>query len=125
MFKLFVVATFLPVMFGCSTMQKVNSNKITQHSIHAISVAGIVADYSQTLYIAKNPDLFDETNPILGEHPSVARVNYYFSGCLIAHEAIYWSLPDKYKNIYAGTVGMFQLGVVGRSIGLGVKFNFN
>lgn len=37
------------------------------------------ADYLQTRQIAKNPDRWHETNPALGLHPSVGRVNSYFA----------------------------------------------
>lgn len=42
-----------------------------------------VADWAQTRYIAKNPNDYRELNPILGSHPSVGKVNIYFSTVLL------------------------------------------
>lgn len=47
-------------------------------SVHCI-------DWGQTLHIAKNPQLFHETNLILGLHPSVAFVSIYFASTLAGH----------------------------------------
>ena len=35
-------------------------------------------DWRQTITIAKNPDKFQEYNPILGKHPSEDKVDNYF-----------------------------------------------
>ena len=37
-----------------------------------------LTDWAQTRNIARNPDQWRETNRLLGEHPSVGRVNRYF-----------------------------------------------
>ena len=44
----------------------------------ALLVVFLIVDWSQTRYIAKNPDKFYEMNPLLGKHPSVLRVNLHF-----------------------------------------------
>lgn len=55
----------------------------------ALAVAATIADWLQTLTIAKHPDLFTEFNPILGKHPSVARVNIYFASFIILFSALF------------------------------------
>lgn len=44
-------------------------------------------DATQTIRIAREPDRFSESNPILGEHPSTRRVATYFAANGVLHFA--------------------------------------
>jgi hypothetical protein len=50
-----------------------------------------------------HPDGWCELNPIIGSHPSVAKVDTYFAGCLVAHTLIAVALPPKYRKIWQYT----------------------
>lgn len=50
----------------------------------ALYIVLLVIDWRQTLTIARNPERWYETNPILGRHPSVLRVNVWFAIVLTA-----------------------------------------
>lgn len=55
---------------------------------------GILAvDWHQTQQIAKQPERFYEHNPILGVHPSIAKVNTYFIGWMVLHPFVSCALP--------------------------------
>lgn len=53
----------------------------------------LVIDWRQTLVIARNPEKWHEVNPILGEHPSPARVHCWFALCLLLVASGYFAPP--------------------------------
>lgn len=57
-------------------------------------------DYKTTLDIARSPDELSEVNPLLGEHPSVGRVNTYFAVMTVVHPVISYSLPKEYRKAF-------------------------
>jgi len=83
-----------------------------------------VADWGQTLSIARHPESMGETNPLLGRHPSVAEVNRYFALALTAHSAIAQALPRPYREAWQ----YVWIGLEGRAVrnnwraGLRVEF---
>lgn len=82
-----------------------------------------IADWGQTRYIAKNPQFYEQ-NPLLGEHPSVGRVDTYFISGLIAHTAISYALPPKYRRIWQYIGIVMEGGVVAHNTSIGVRFGF-
>jgi len=82
-------------------------------------------DWAQTRTIAKNPQQWSETNRILGEHPSVGKVNNYFLATGLAHAlASQYLPPDLAKWLQYGTIGL-EAGVTGRNkfkLGIGMTF---
>ncbi len=83
-----------------------------------------LADWGQTLDIARNPDSYYEINPIVGKHPSVGRVNTYMALSLIVHTGISYLLPSKYRRWWQiGTIGVTtSLVIHNNSVGLKVRF---
>jgi hypothetical protein len=84
-----------------------------------------VADWLQTLQIARNPDRWSETNPILGEHPSVSDVNQYFLATAVGHALISHYIPSaKMTRVWQGTTIAIQRGYVihNHSLGISIKF---
>jgi len=65
-----------------------------------------------------------ETNPIIGKHPSMARVNTYFIGVIVGHWLLDQSLSAEHRKWLENGTIMLELGVVGHNqhIGLRVKF---
>jgi len=80
-------------------------------------------DWMQTLTIARNPDRWHETNPILGNHPSVAQVNQYFLATGIAHTLITAHLPQRKARLWLGATSIMQLGFVMHNRNLGIGLN--
>lgn len=87
----------------------------------ALALSLLGADWAQTRTIAKNPQQYHETNPILGEHPSSGRVNNYFAASALGHTLLMNALPPKWRKwgqygligLEAPTVGKnkFQVGI--------------
>ena len=57
-------------------------------------------DYKTTRDIARKPDEYIESNPILGEHPSLGRINTYFVATSLIHPVISYYLPRNYREAF-------------------------
>lgn len=81
-----------------------------------------VADWAQTRYIARNPNDYRELNPILGSHPSVGKVNIYFSTVLLlgALGVSTGYINREFLYFYVGIEG----STVVRNYQVGVRFQF-
>lgn len=94
----------------------------------ACLVAAIVAlalDWLQTLSIARNPAQWAEINVILGKHPTVARVCWYFGVCAVLVVLLTWllwwyALPGLALGLCV-LVAIFEAGVVWRNFRLGLS----
>jgi len=67
---------------------------------------------------------YTEINPILGDHPSVGRVNRYFAASLVINNAVYFLLPEKWRNYYALGVGTIEAGFVLHNNFAGVRISW-
>jgi len=81
------------------------------------------ADWLQTKEIARNPK-YTEINPILGKCPTQNSVDLYFASCAVAHTAIAYCLPSKYRKWWQYVFIGIQAGCVGHNINAGVSINF-
>ena len=82
------------------------------------------ADWGQTRNIAKRPDEFYEVNPILGEHPSIRRVDSYMAFSALAHTAISYALPPKWRRRWQYASITVKAGIVGWNYSAGLKIDF-
>jgi hypothetical protein len=88
------------------------------------ALAALAIDWGQTRYIAKNPQSFHETNPILGRHPSVGRVDAYFAGAIIGTALLADALPSKWRGPFLAGVVVVELHYVNRNAALGIRVSF-
>jgi hypothetical protein len=99
------------------------SNEDTARQLAALAALGV--DWAQTRTIAKNPQIWHETNRLLGEHPSVGKVNNYFAGSMLGHTLLMNALPPEWRKwAQYGTLGL-EAGVTGRNkfnLGIGMTF---
>lgn len=73
-----------------------------------------LTDWGQTVNFTQHPtDNGYESNPILGKHPSRARVNTMIPLGLIGHTLGVWALPRPYRNMLQGA------GLVGEGLAVG------
>lgn len=84
------------------------------------------ADWAQTRTIAKaSPEDLSEKNPILGDRPSVGRVNNYFLATGLGHLLLMNALPPEWRKwAQYGTIGL-EAGAAGRNkfkLGIGMTF---
>jgi hypothetical protein len=81
-------------------------------------------DWGQTRHIVKNPEQFYEKNLILGDHPSMSRVNVYFIGAIAGTLLIGDWLEPKTRKLFLGTVTALEVvtNFSNHSIGIRVSF---
>jgi hypothetical protein len=83
----------------------------------------LVLDAAQTLDIKNHPDLY-ETNPLLGRHPSDAKIVAYFIGAGFAHNAVTKALPTRYRAMWQYGWAALEIGTIIRNRKLNLRFNF-
>ena len=91
---------------------------------HAVLTTVMAVDYAQTMRIARNPDNYNEHNPILGKHPSELEVTGYFAAAYALSTVVATALPIPYRGYFQYIViGIESVAVANNlSIGLGVGF---
>lgn len=90
----------------------------------AALTALLVVDWGQTRYIAKHPLQHKEMNQFLGEHPSVNRVNNYFTATIISHAVISAVLPSDWRKGWQYVWIGIEFGTVQRNRSIGIKVDF-
>ena len=91
---------------------------------HFATNALTIVDWAQTRYIAKHPGRYYETNPLLGRHPSVSRVDNYFAACWVADQIIVWVLPLIWSRLYLTSRFMVGYNAVTNNAEIGIKVDF-
>ena len=81
-------------------------------------------DWAQTREITRSPQIWGESNPILGQHPSIGSVNTWFISAGIAHYYISRALPSPYRAIWQYVSISFETQTVVHNIhgGFSIKF---
>ena len=95
-------------------------NTIAQATFLALGVV----DWGQTLYIAKHPEEYGESNPVLGDHPSTKAVNLYMPIAMAAHTLIAVALPPVYREIWQYVWIGIEIGCVEHNANAGVRIEF-
>ena len=110
-----------------SSMSQAETRPWTDDELYwgtALGVA-ILSDWSSTRYAARHgwPDNTRESNPLLGSHPSVSRVDKHF---LIVVPAIFWLLnqadEDRKNGLMAATALEIYAGHNNAKLGLRFRF---
>lgn len=81
-------------------------------------------DWSQTRYAARQGDAFRETNPVLGDHPSVGRVDGYFAATLAGHVLVTDLLPRSWRSLWQGSTIAVEATIAAHNRAIGVKIAF-
>lgn len=93
------------------------AREVVWMALHAV-------DWGQTLEIARNPRDYSEMNPVLGDHPSVGKVNLYMGAWAVAHPLVSYLLPRTWRDTWQYlTIGVsFTCTANNFNLGLKVKF---
>lgn len=83
----------------------------------------LTLDAMQTLDIKNHPDLY-ETNPLLGRHPSDAKIVAYFVGAGFGHYAVAKALPSEYRAAWQYGWAALEITTIIRNRKLNLRFNF-
>lgn len=94
-----------------------------QKILAAVSMAAMVIDYGQTRSIVGHPTFYEQ-NPLLGEHPTMGRVNRHFALSALASYLIADALPSEQRTWFLRGLALVQVGVVAHNVSLGVKMDF-
>jgi hypothetical protein len=81
-------------------------------------------DFRQTREIALNPRRYYEHNQIIGEHPSVGRVNNYFLASAIGTYLLADALPEKYRRLFLSGALTVEVVTIVHNHKLGLRYNF-
>ena len=93
-------------------------------TLQAIYTIEHLVDWAQTREIAKKPDLYTETNFMLGKHPTTSDVDKFLAITLMAHTYIAYKLPKSCRKMWQ----MFWIGVeieaIKNNYKAGIKIKF-
>ena len=97
-----------------------------EDKVLGIAAAAVTAvDMLQTLDIKRHrAEGIRETNPILGDHPSDAKVLGYFASAAIAGYLIMDNTPPRWRKWFATGVILVEADVVNKNYRLGLRVGF-
>jgi len=84
----------------------------------------LVADWAQTRYIVKHPETHQEANPLMGEHPSLGKVNNLSVLSIVGHYAIARALPREWRHAWQYVFIGVELDATTYNARAGVKMEF-
>jgi hypothetical protein len=94
------------------------------HSL-AVGVATMMAlDWGQTRYAARNPSRYSERNPLMGEQPSTAKVDQYFTLASLLMVGMTYILPRSERRVFLSGVIVVETSAVVSNYRIGVKLDF-
>ena len=82
------------------------------------------ADWAQTRNIARHPARWHETNPLLGEHPSVGAVDRHFALSAMLGAAALHALPSRYRDMALDAGLVIEATCVANNLRLGIGIKF-
>jgi hypothetical protein len=83
----------------------------------------LLLDHAQTRDIKNHPG-YQETNPLLGSHPSDTRIRNYFLAAGVAHLAVTHLLPPRHRHHWQGATLAIQAGYVAHNYRIGLRLDF-
>ena len=116
--------TLFALLFALAIPCQAADFDTTEKALYGTFIGLQVLDAVQTMQISRHPDQFRETNPLLGSHPSDARIigtKLLFSGALT------WALWDsshQTRKLSLGTLDAFYIGVVDHNYRVGIRIGF-
>lgn len=118
-------AAVLALLAPFGTVQAADDDwTMEERTTFAVSSVLLVADWAQTRQIVLNADSFHETNPVLGTHPSMGRVNAYFATALALNYVIGNSLPTGWRKAWFIGVQSVEANVVQHNLSIGLDLSF-
>ena len=94
------------------------------YSLAAGAATMMALDWAQTRYGARNPSRYAERNPVMGEHPSTAKVDRYFTAASLLMAGVTYALPRTQRRLFLAGVLVVETSVVFSNHQIGVKLDF-
>jgi len=82
------------------------------------------ADWLQTRQIARGVGDRYETNVILGDHPSIEKVDTYFALTALAHVGIAYMMPSDLRSYFQYFTIIVESDYVTHNLNAGIKIKF-
>jgi hypothetical protein len=108
-------------LLSCFTAQASEWDK-TEKGLLIAAETLLVMDMQQTLQIEGKG--LRELNPILGEHPSNAKIYGYFALSGLVTYAIADRLSPEWRKMYLSGVVGFQIAIVKHNVQMGLSLKF-
>jgi len=126
-FSAVLQATYIFVavlVFACTAHADEGTWNTTDKALLAAVETSYYIDYRQTRQIALNPRRYYEHNQIMGEHPSVGRVNNYFLASAIGTYLLADILPDRYRRLFLAGALTVEVVTVVHNHKVGLRYSF-
>lgn len=108
----------------CSRVYAADPWSDTDKVVGSVALAATLADWSQTRYIARHHDQYQELNPTLPSYPSTGDVDAHFAAAIVLGAVIANWLPEDYRRYFLGGVAAIEIGVVAHNHSIGVQMRF-
>jgi hypothetical protein len=119
--KNLLAAVLFLVSFNCFAFDEWSDADKTREAVY---LAVDTVDWLQTRNIARNPNIWHENNSLLGQHPSIGRVNGFFSTMMLVHVATVTVIPSKYRALFQFTSIAIEISCVANNYSLGISAKF-
>jgi hypothetical protein len=122
--KLFVLIAFL--LAAPSPTEARDPWSRTDTALETTFVLLTAADWQQTRYFLTHTD-YAEANPILGEHPSLTKLDVGVGLAVVGHAAVAYLIPDSdlrhiWQMVWISVEGVAVFAVNGPRVGLKIHF---
>ena len=126
MVKLWIAAAVMLAAFmGMAVRCQADDAPLSMTSTDILLLGGDLAvtglDFLQTRYISAHPGSCNEANPILGTHPSLARVDTYFPVAMAVEVAASFALPEIIHLLGGGDQLARKTRTIAQSVFIGVE----
>lgn len=100
--------SYFPEDKGQKSLPQIHSDWSEADTARQIAYTALhLLDWNQSKKIQRNPDLYKETNILLGNHPSQGQSNNYMALTLLGHLALSGMLPPEWRKAFQiGTMGL-------------------
>jgi hypothetical protein len=96
----------------------------TDRVLGAATLGLMVTDWGQARYIARHPAQYEENNPILGAHPSTAKVDAYFVCAIGGGYLLADNLESRYRKLFLGGAAAIEIHAIHNNYSIGVRVGF-
>lgn len=90
--------------------------------LEASFAATVFVDWRQTRWALGNG--YEETNPLLGKHPSHTRLDLSVLGAVIGHAVVSRILPARTRTLWQSTSLFVEAGAVTHNASIGCQVRF-
>jgi hypothetical protein len=121
--KLFLTLTFLLIACPAWADYRFAENWSKTDTAYEVVYVGLtIIDWGQTRNIVR--EHYEESNIILGKHPSMSEVDTYIPLAIVAHAVIAAALPPKYRRYWQVLWIGVEAGATINNAKLGLRIEF-